>query len=124
MVPKPEQLSYGVAAATPTVHVTVFAAFEGIAPGSRVLVHAGTGGVGLAAVGVARTLGCSVVATAGSAAKRGYLRRRGVGVVADSRSTSFLDAVISALGPCDAALNSLTSPGKWKSISTGGQSAV
>ena len=40
-----------------------------VRPGSRVLVHAAAGGVGSAAVAVARLLGADVVATAGSAAK-------------------------------------------------------
>ena len=40
-----------------------------VGPGSRVLVHAAAGGVGSAAVVLARHLGAEVVATAGSAAK-------------------------------------------------------
>ena len=80
----------------------------------QVLVHAGTGGVGLAALQVARALGCQVVATAGSAAKRAYLRRLGVGAVADSRACSFADALATAseVGGVDVVLNSLTSPGE------------
>ncbi len=40
-----------------------------VGPGTRVLVHAAAGGVGSAAVQVARALGAEVVATAGSRAK-------------------------------------------------------
>ena len=40
-----------------------------VRPGSRVLVHAAAGGVGSAAIQVARVLGAEVVATAGSEAK-------------------------------------------------------
>lgn len=42
-----------------------------VARGTRVLVHAGAGGVGTAAVQVARALGADVVATAGSEEKLG-----------------------------------------------------
>ena len=55
----------------------------------QVLVHAGTGGVGLAAVQVAQAMGAAVVATAGSAAKRALLRQMGVTAAAGSRDTEF-----------------------------------
>ena len=80
-------------------------------PATRVLVHAGTGGVGLAALSVARAMGCRVAATAGSAAKRSHLRGLGVLAAADSRSTSFTDPLLAAQGAADVVLNSLTSPG-------------
>ena len=57
----------------------------------QVLVHAGTGGVGLAAVSVARALGCAVSTTAGSSVKRVFLRTSGVREVASSRDASFTD---------------------------------
>ena len=47
-------------------------------PGERVLIHAGAGGVGLAAIQIAQHLGAEVFATAGSARKREFLRRLGV----------------------------------------------
>jgi NADPH:quinone reductase len=50
-----------------------------VRPGSRVLVHAAAGGVGSAAVAVARLLGADVVATAGSAAKLELPRSLGAG---------------------------------------------
>ena len=76
-------------------------------------MHAGTGGVGLAALQVARARGCQVLATAGSSAKRGILRRMGMARTADSRSTVFSDTVAAAAagGGVDVVLNSLTSPG-------------
>ncbi len=51
----------------------------GVGPGDVVLVHAAAGGVGLAAVQVAKALGATVIATAGSPAQAGrgaVLRRR------------------------------------------------
>ena len=50
-----------------------------IHPGSRVLVHSAAGGVGTAAVVVARQLGAEVVATAGSAEKLELPLRLGAG---------------------------------------------
>ena len=64
--------------------------------GERVLIHAGAGGVGLAAIQHAKWLGAVVYATAGSDAKREYLLRYGVDGVFDSRSTSFEQGVLAA----------------------------
>lgn len=115
MVHKPQSLSFEAAATTPTVYVTVLTAFSNgteLPPRSRILVHAGTGGVGLAAISVATGLGCHVVATAGSAIKRSYLRIQGITDTADSWSTLFTEPLLSSGGPVDAVLNSLTSPGE------------
>jgi NADPH:quinone reductase-like Zn-dependent oxidoreductase len=81
-----------------------------------VLVHAATGGLGLAAVQVARALGASVVGTAGSASKRAFLRGYAGGgalPVLDSRTTAFAAeaAALGTAGGVDVVLNSLTSPG-------------
>ena len=61
---------------------------------SQVLVHAGTGGVGLAAVSVAAAVGCAVCTTAGSSVKRAFLRAGGVREVASSRDACFSDAFV------------------------------
>lgn len=111
LVRKPEALPFAAAAATPTVYITVLTALGDVSPGSRVLVHAGTGGIGLAAVELAQALGCSVASTAGSPAKRAHLRSIGIQKVADSRSVSFADALATTATVPDVLLNSLTSPG-------------
>ncbi len=61
--------------------------------GERVLVHAGAGGVGLAAIQIARRAGAEVLATAGSPRKRAFLRQLGVNHVFDSRSLAFADEI-------------------------------
>jgi len=78
-------------------------------PGERVLIHAAAGGVGLAAVQEAQQLGAIVFATAGSEAKREYLRSLGVDAVFDSRSTAFEQGVMEAtrFQGVDVVLNSL-----------------
>lgn len=112
----PQNLSYEEAATTPTVYVTVFVAFqqgEDIGPGKHVLIHAGTGGVGVAAVQVAQALGCRISSTAGSSAKRFQLRIAGLCTTADTRSVEFVDSLtIATQGHgVNVLLNSLTSPG-------------
>ncbi|MEM7499798.1 MAG: SDR family NAD(P)-dependent oxidoreductase, partial [Pseudomonadota bacterium] len=78
--------------------------------GETVLIHAGAGGVGLAAIAVARDCGARIIATAGSEQKRALLRDHGVATVGDSRSADFVDAVREATGGrgVDVALNMLS----------------
>ncbi len=61
----------------------------------QVLIHAGTGGVGLSAIQVAKAMGAQVVATAGSTAKRSLLREMGVPEVVGSRDTEFVSTLAS-----------------------------
>ena len=74
------------------------------------LIHAGAGGVGLAAVQLALRAGAIVFATAGSDEKRSFLRRLGVSHTMDSRSLSFADEVRIATDGrgVDVVLNSLS----------------
>lgn len=78
----PAQMSWADAAATPaalfTAHDALVTAGR-MQPGDRVLVHAASSGVGIAALQVARELGASaVLGTAGSAAKIDALARFGL----------------------------------------------
>ena len=100
------------AAALPVAFLTAMVGLQqlaGLRQGQRVLVHAATGGVGLAAVQLAQRLGAEVFATAGSPPKRALLRGLGVQHVFDSRSTSFAAQVLAATGGegVDVVLNSL-----------------
>ena len=75
---KPTRLTHDEAATLPITFLTAHHALvrlAQLAPGERVLIHAGAGGVGLAAIQIAQHLGAEVFATAGSEAKREtYLR--------------------------------------------------
>src|SRR5215210_2132443 len=62
--------------------------------GERILIHAGAGGVGMAAVQIAHHLGAKVIATAGSPSKRALLKTLGVEHVLDSRRGDFAEAVM------------------------------
>lgn len=64
-----------------------------LAAGERVLIHLGTGGVGLAAIQIAQMVGAEVYTTAGSPRKRKYLRDLGIEHVMDSRSIDFIDDI-------------------------------
>jgi NADPH:quinone reductase-like Zn-dependent oxidoreductase/acyl carrier protein len=59
-----------------------------------VLIHSATGGVGLAALQLAKRAGAEIFATAGSLEKREYLLARGIQQVMDSRSLSFADEIL------------------------------
>ncbi|UMP06979.1 SDR family NAD(P)-dependent oxidoreductase [Amycolatopsis sp. EV170708-02-1] len=96
VVPKPGTLSLAQAASLLPV-VTAHHALVRLAnvrPGERVLIHSAAGGVGLAAVRIARSLGAQVYATAGSEQRREYLQKEGVQTISDSRSTAFFDDVL------------------------------
>ncbi|WP_236147724.1 type I polyketide synthase [Mycolicibacterium sp. CH28] len=81
-----------------------------IEAGDRVLIHSATGGVGQAAIAVARAAGAEIFATAGSEDRRQMLRDMGIEHVYDSRSTEFADQIRHDTGGygVDIVLNSLT----------------
>ncbi|MBO0863756.1 MAG: zinc-binding dehydrogenase [Mycobacterium sp.] len=81
-----------------------------VSAGDRVLIHSATGGTGLAAIAVTRSLGAEVLATAASAEKRAYLRGMGIEHVMDSRSLDFVEQTRAATGGVDVVLNSLSGP--------------
>jgi acyl transferase domain-containing protein/acyl carrier protein len=112
VAPIPAGLGFAAAATLPVAFVTVIYALGNLAqlePGERVLVHAASGGVGLAAIQYAKHRGAVVVATAGSAVKREFLRLAGADHVLDSRDLGFADAVREITGGdgVDVVLNSL-----------------
>jgi NADPH:quinone reductase-like Zn-dependent oxidoreductase/acyl carrier protein len=75
--------------------------------GETVLVPGAAGGVGLAALQIARQCGAVVVAAAGTAEKRALLRRLGADVVVDSRAPDLDDVIRAAVGGVDVVLNSV-----------------
>jgi NADPH:quinone reductase-like Zn-dependent oxidoreductase/acyl carrier protein len=81
----------------------------GLEPGERVLIHSATGGVGLAAMHLAREARAEIYATAGTDEKRRLLETLGVRRAMDSRSLSFADEVMEATGGegVDVVVNSL-----------------
>ncbi|HEX2392879.1 MAG TPA: zinc-binding dehydrogenase [Solirubrobacterales bacterium] len=109
----PERFTFQQGAAFPVNYGTAYAALVlmgGLRAGQRVLVHAAAGGVGTAAIQIARNTGAEVFGTA-SAAKHEWILAHGADHAIDYRSQDFeaevrrltggkgVDLAIDALGP-------------------------
>jgi phthiocerol/phenolphthiocerol synthesis type-I polyketide synthase C len=108
----PEGMSFEAAATIPSAFFTVYYALHHLArlePGEKILIHGAAGGVGIAAIQIAKWCGAEIYATAGSDEKRDFLRLLGVEHVFDSRSLAFADEIlaITAGRGVDVVLNSL-----------------
>ncbi|MFG2832214.1 SDR family NAD(P)-dependent oxidoreductase [Streptomyces sp. NPDC048434] len=102
LAPIPQGWSFQQAAAVPVGFLTAFYALRDLAqsrPGQRVLIHAGTGGVGTAAVQLAKEWGLEVFATA-SPAKQQALRAMGVDEshIASTRDLAFCERFLAVTG--------------------------
>jgi acyl transferase domain-containing protein/NADPH:quinone reductase-like Zn-dependent oxidoreductase/NADP-dependent 3-hydroxy acid dehydrogenase YdfG/acyl carrier protein len=118
----PAGMSREEAASVPVAFLTAFYGLHRLArmkAGDRVLVHAAAGGVGLAAVQLARRAGAEIFATAGNLEKQNYLRTLGIGHVFDSRSTAFAAEIMHRTDGrgVDIVLNSLAGEFIQKSVS-------
>lgn len=112
LFPKPGHLSFEEAATLSTVFLTTHYAINHLARmqrGEKILIHAGTGGVGQAAIQISQHLGLEIFATAGTPQKRQILRDMGVAYVMDSRKLDFADEIMQVTDGqgVDAVLNSL-----------------
>ncbi|WP_239157704.1 type I polyketide synthase [Streptomyces sp. SID13726] len=121
----PDSWTWEKAATVPVAFTTAWYALvdlAALAPGEKVLVHAAAGGVGMAAVQIARHLGAEVYATAGPA-KWDTLRALGLDDdhIASSRDTGFasvfprMDVVLNSLAGefVDASLSLLGEDGRF-----------
>ena len=109
---KPDRLTMNEAAASVSVYVTAFYSLLHLArlrKGQRVLIHSAMGGVGQAAIALARHVGAEIYATAGSADKREQLLALGVRGAFDSHSFDWADDLMTATAGegVDVILNSL-----------------
>ncbi|WP_209015944.1 type I polyketide synthase [Roseibium sp. RKSG952] len=119
--PMPSAVSSEEAATIPVTFLTAYYALVHLAhlsEGETVLIHGGAGGVGLAALQIAKARGARIIATAGSPEKRNTLRLLGADVVLDSRSLAFVDAVFDETDGegVDVVLNSLFGEAMERSI--------
>jgi NADPH:quinone reductase len=92
----PDAMPFGAAAALHVVYQTGHLALHRrarIQPGETLLVHAGAGGVGTAAIQLGLAAGARVVATAGGADKVNVCRKLGAHLALDYREQDFVDAV-------------------------------
>lgn len=111
----PKTLSIQEGASVPIVYLTANYALNHLAKlqqKQKVLIHAATGGVGLAAIAFAKRAGAEIYATA-SQEKQAYLKAQGITYVYDSRSTDFAAQINKDTQNqgVDVVLNSLTSEG-------------
>jgi acyl transferase domain-containing protein/NADPH:quinone reductase-like Zn-dependent oxidoreductase/NAD(P)-dependent dehydrogenase (short-subunit alcohol dehydrogenase family)/acyl carrier protein len=115
VVKKPEKMSFAQAAGIPCVFLTAWYGLVKLArlqKGERVLIHAAAGGVGLAAIQIAKWVGAEIYATVGSDEKREYLQSLGVKHIMHSRNLDFAREILETTGAqgVDVVLNSLAGP--------------
>jgi NADPH2:quinone reductase len=95
--PLPDHVSFEAAACLGTPYSTAYRALIQKAkpqPGEWLLVHGATGGVGLAAVQIAKSIELPIIATGGTKEGRLLLREQGVEFVLDHNSGAYLDSII------------------------------
>jgi acyl transferase domain-containing protein/D-arabinose 1-dehydrogenase-like Zn-dependent alcohol dehydrogenase/acyl carrier protein/thioesterase domain-containing protein len=117
----PDGWTFGEAAAIPVAFLTAWYALVDLAevrPGDRVLIHSGAGGVGMAAIGIARRLGAEVFATASPS--KWHALDLDADHVASSRTLEFerfgeMDVVVNSLAGefTDASLRMLAPGGRF-----------
>jgi NADPH:quinone reductase len=94
--PIPESMPFEKAAALPityqTAHVALYHRAR-LQAGETVLVHAGAGGVGSAAIQIAKSAGARVIATAGGPEKVEVCTRLGAETAVDYREENFVEVV-------------------------------
>ena len=114
------QLAADAAATVPVAFLTAYYGLircASLQEDEWVLIHGGAGGVGLAAMQIARWRGARVIATAGSPERRDLLTVLGADHVFDSRSSRFVDDVRRVTGRgADVVLNSLSGEAMERSI--------
>ena len=99
--PLPAHLSFAQGAG---VHVPYYTAYYGLydrakaLPGETLLVHGASGGVGLAAVQIARAAGLTIIGTAGSEAGRRLVAEQGAHHVLDHTHEGYLDEIKALTG--------------------------
>nr|WHN38867.1 polyketide synthase 6 [Elsinoe perseae] len=112
----PEGMDMTIAASIPLVYATAYYSLYNVAKleeGESVLIHAAAGGVGQAAIGLAKLRNARIFATVGSAEKKKFLaEHHGIPEhqIFSSRDTSFVDGVLRATNGrgADVVLNSLS----------------
>jgi NADPH:quinone reductase-like Zn-dependent oxidoreductase len=118
---KPRTISHVEAASLPLAGITAWEAMMDLArvgPGQRVLVHAGSGGVGSLAIQIARAAGATVIATT-SGRNRALVESLGAHQVVDYTTTKVADAV----EPVDAVFDTIggeVQEASWSLLNPGG----
>jgi acyl transferase domain-containing protein/Zn-dependent alcohol dehydrogenase/acyl carrier protein len=122
VAPIPSNLNVEEGAIIPVAYLTAYYALMILGKlrnGERVLIHSATGGVGMAALKIARWREAEIFATAGTPKKRDFLSSIGIKNVYDSRSLDFVDEILADSGNegVNVVLNSLSGKFIPKSLS-------
>ncbi|AYD00547.1 type I polyketide synthase [Neorhizobium sp. NCHU2750] len=117
----PDRMDFAAAATVPVAFLTAYYAMVQlghIEPGETILIHGAAGGVGLAALQIAKLKGATVIATAGTVEKRRFLEAVGADHIFDSRSLDFVARVreVTKGEGVDLVLNSLFSEAMERSL--------
>jgi NADPH2:quinone reductase len=99
--PLPERLSFAQGAAVGVPYLTAWRALAlqtQVRPGESVLVHGASGGVGVAAVQIARAAGQIVIGTAGSERGLAVVRAQGAHHVFDHKTETYRDEILQTTG--------------------------
>ena len=123
IVRKPANLSFEQAACLPVVYITAYYSLVHqcrLEAGEKVLIHAAAGGVGIAAIQIAKAIGAEIYATASTQEKHDYIIGLGVKPenIMNSRSLDFADELMAKTDGygVDVVLNSLSGEAIYKSI--------
>jgi len=122
-VKKPAGINWNEAASLPVVYTTAYFSLIHhcrLEKGETILIHAAAGGVGIAAIHIAKAIGAEIFATVSSADKRAYIESIGVKPenIMSSRNLDFSDEIMSKTGGrgVDVVLNSLSGEAIYKSV--------
>ena len=111
-IAKPANLTFSEAATIPVTFLTAYYTLvyrAKLQRGEKILIHSAAGGVGLAAVAIARQIGAEVYATA-SASKWELLKQKGMSHIMNSRTLDFAEEIMTLTEGkgVDVVLNSLS----------------
>jgi NADPH2:quinone reductase len=96
VIPLPDNVSFDEGAAFPAQYLTAYFCLHDcgkVSAGQTVLIHAAAGGVGTAAIQLAKLAGAQVIATASSNEKLDLCKRLGADHLVNYKTTDFLDVV-------------------------------
>jgi NADPH2:quinone reductase len=99
--PLPAHLTFAQGAAVNVAYATAYRSIVDRAcsqPGESILVHGGSGGVGTAAIQIARAMGMTVLATAGTERGRALVIEQGAHHAFDHRAPDYLAGILAATG--------------------------
>ena len=121
-LPIPEGLTLAQAAGLPENWFTVWANLidrARLKAGERVLIHGGSSGIGLAAIGLARLIGAHPIVTVGNAHKAQFCRDFGAEVAIDYRQEDFVARIKEITGKegVDVVLDMVGGPYLQKNVS-------